>query len=72
MRPARIDPHAAEEIRHQEVSRMLGRMDFSPKEEKALERMSRSLVDELLRGPISDAMRRAGERQRSTAPRPER
>jgi glutamyl-tRNA reductase len=62
-------PRAAEEVRRQEVSRVLGRMDFSPEEGKALERMSRSLVDGLLRGPISEAMRCAGDQQRPTAPR---
>src|ERR687897_27058 len=42
VRPAGIDLRAAEEVRRQEVSRVLGRMDFSPEEGKALERMSRS------------------------------
>jgi glutamyl-tRNA reductase len=69
VRPAGIDLRAAEEVRRQEVSRVLGRMDFSPEEGKALERMSRSLVDGLLRGPISEAMRCAGDQQRPTAPR---
>ena len=45
---------SAERIRRQEVSRVLGRMALSPEEETAVERMSRSLVDKLLHGPISE------------------
>lgn len=47
---------SAERIRCQEVSRALGRMDLSPEEETAVEQMSRSLVDKLLRGPISEVV----------------
>jgi glutamyl-tRNA reductase len=57
-----------EVIRRHEVYRALKRMDLSCEEEEVVERMSRSLVDGLLRGPISEAMRRAGARQRLTAP----
>ncbi len=45
---------SAERIRRQEVSHTLARMALSPEEETAVERMSRSLVDKLLRGPISE------------------
>lgn len=47
---------SAERIRRQEVSRVLGRIDLSPEEETAVERMSRSLVYKLLRGPISEVI----------------
>ena len=60
---------SAEDVRRYEVYRALKRMDLSCEEEEVVERMSRSLVDRLLRGPISDAMRRAGARQSPTAPR---
>jgi glutamyl-tRNA reductase len=53
----------AERIRRHEVSRALKRMDLSSEEEEAVERLSRSLVDGLLRGPISDAFGRAGDQQ---------
>ncbi len=45
---------SAERIRRQEVSRALARMALSPEEETAVERMSRSIADKLLRGPISE------------------
>ena len=57
---------SAEVIRRHEVDRALKRMDLSCEQEDVVERMSRSLVEGLLRGPISDAMRRAGT---PTAPR---
>jgi glutamyl-tRNA reductase len=46
--------HGAEQIRRHELSRALERMDLSPEEEATLERMSRSLVNKLLHGPISE------------------
>ena len=46
--------HGAEQIRRHELSRALKDMDLSPEEEAALERMSRSLVNKLLHGPISE------------------
>ena len=46
--------HGAEQIRRHELSRVLKDMDLSPEEEAALERMSRSLVNKLLHGPISE------------------
>ena len=48
----------AEQIRHREVSRVLEKMDLSPEEEEAVERLSYSLVAKLLLDPISDAMAR--------------
>jgi glutamyl-tRNA reductase len=44
----------AERIRRHELSRALQRMDLSPEEAVAVERMSRSLVNKLLHGPISE------------------
>jgi glutamyl-tRNA reductase len=62
---------SAELIRRHEVYRAVKRLDLSREEEEAVERMSCSLVDKLIRGPISDAMRRAGDQQRPSAPRRE-
>ena len=44
----------AEKIRRHELSRALRRMDLSPTETEAVERMSHSLVNKLLHGPISE------------------
>jgi glutamyl-tRNA reductase len=55
----RAGQDAAEQIRRREVSRALGKVDLSPEEEEAVERMSRSLVGRLLHGPISRVMARA-------------
>ena len=44
----------AEKIRRHELSRALRRMDLSPAEAEAVERMSHSLVNKLLHGPISE------------------
>jgi len=44
----------AERIRRHELSRALGRMDLSPEEEEAVERMSHALVNKLLHGPIQE------------------
>jgi glutamyl-tRNA reductase len=44
----------AEQIRRHELSRALKKMDLSPEEEAAVERMSHSLVNKLLHGPISE------------------
>ena len=48
-------------MRRYEAYRALKRMDLSCEEEEAVEQLSRSLVDGLLRGPISEAMRCAGD-----------
>jgi len=53
MRPGQ---DSAEQIRRREVSRVLRKVDLSPEEEEAVERMSRSLVGRLLHGPISRVM----------------
>ncbi len=44
----------AERIRRHELSRALRRMELSPTEAEAVERMSHSLVNKLLHGPISE------------------
>jgi glutamyl-tRNA reductase len=44
----------AEQIRRHEVSRALKKMEVSPEEEKSIERMSHSLVNKLLHGPIAE------------------
>ena len=49
----------AERIRHHELSRALKKMDLSPEEAAAVERMSHSLVNKLLHGPISEIKTRA-------------
>ncbi len=49
----------AESIRRHELSRALKRLDLSPEEEKTLERMSQSLVNKLLHGPIQEIKARA-------------
>jgi glutamyl-tRNA reductase len=51
--------NSAEHIRRREVSRILKKMDLSPEEEEAIERLSHSLVAKLLPGPISEVMVRA-------------
>jgi glutamyl-tRNA reductase len=58
----------AEQIRRHELSRALQRMDLSPEEAEAVERMSRSLVNKLLHGPISElkALAEAGHPLEST------
>ena len=48
-----------EQIRCLEVTRILKKMNPSPEEAEAIERLSRLLVDKLLLGPISDAMTHA-------------
>ena len=58
--PTEVGRDSAEQIRRREVSRVLEKMNLSLAEEKAIERMSHSLVRELLRGPISEAVKRAG------------
>jgi hypothetical protein len=50
---------SAEQIRRHEVSRALRKIDLSPEEEEVIERLSRSLVDKLLHGPISTVIARA-------------
>jgi len=44
----------AEQIRRHELSRALKRMELSPEEEGSVERMSYSLVNKLLHGPIAE------------------
>ncbi len=58
--PTGVGRGSAEQIRRGEVSRTLKKMDLSPEGEEAVERLSHSLTGELLRGPISEVMKRAG------------
>lgn len=51
----------AERIRNHEFSRAIKKLDLSPEETEAVERMSHSLVNKLLHGPISDLKARARE-----------
>ena len=55
----RLGQNSAEQIRRHEVSRALRKVDLSPEEEEAIERLSHSLVAKLLLGPISEVMMRA-------------
>ena len=49
----------AEQIRRHELARALKRMDLSPEDEADVERMSHSLVNKLLHGPIQEIKARA-------------
>ncbi|MCA1719479.1 MAG: hypothetical protein LC781_22540 [Actinobacteria bacterium] len=49
----------AKAVRRREVSRALAGMTLSPEKEEAIERLSRSLVGRLLRGPVSKVGARA-------------
>jgi glutamyl-tRNA reductase len=49
----------AEKIRRHELSRALGRMELSPEEAAAVERMSHAMVNKLLHGPIQEIKARA-------------
>ncbi len=51
----------AEQIRRHEFSRVMKKMDLSSEEAEMVERMSHSLVNKLLHGPISDLKARAKE-----------
>jgi len=42
-----------ESIRAHEVRRLLSKLSLSPKQEEAIENLSRSLVEELVHGPIA-------------------
>ena len=57
-RPDLLGRVSAEQLRRREVSRILEKMDLSPEEEEAVERLSYSLVAKVLLGPISEAMAR--------------
>ena len=62
---------SAEQIRHRELSRALAKINLSPEEKKVIERLSHSLVDKLLRGPISGARAHAEIRKRSVTRDPD-
>ena len=54
--PMRVGRDSPEQIQRSEVSRALRKINLSPEEEEAIERLSRSLVGKLLHGPISRVM----------------
>jgi glutamyl-tRNA reductase len=45
--------HSVESIRAREIRRLLNKLGLSPEQEEAIENLSRSLVEELVRGPIA-------------------
>jgi glutamyl-tRNA reductase len=45
--------HSVESIRAREVRRLLNKLGLPPEQEEAIENLSRSLVKELVRGPIA-------------------
>lgn len=49
----------AEKVREHEISKALKRTDLSPEQAEVVEKMSRSLVNKLLHGPISEIKSRA-------------
>jgi glutamyl-tRNA reductase len=49
----------AEKVREHEISKALKKSDLSPEQAEAVEKMSRSLVNKLLHGPISEIKTRA-------------
>lgn len=49
----------AERIRNHEVSRAMNKLNLSPEEKKTIEKLSHSLVNKLLHGPISEIKNRA-------------
>jgi glutamyl-tRNA reductase len=51
--------NGAEQIRRHELARALDRMELSPEEAASVERMSHSLVNKLLHGPIQEIKARA-------------
>lgn len=53
---------SAEDLRRREISRLFCRLSFSSEEAEAIESLSRSLVAELLDGPIRETLLRSGIR----------
>jgi glutamyl-tRNA reductase len=45
--------HSVESIRAREVRRLLNKLSLPPEQEEAIENLSLSLVEELVRGPIA-------------------
>ena len=45
--------HSVESIRAREVRRLLNKLSLSPEQGEAIENLSLSLVEELVRGPIA-------------------
>jgi glutamyl-tRNA reductase len=45
--------HRVESIRAREVRRLLNKLSLPPEQEEAIEKLSLSLVEELVRGPIA-------------------
>ena len=58
-----MDEARAERIRRREVLRAIGRIKLSPGEERAIERLSRSLVARIVRDPICEARASVGVRR---------
>jgi glutamyl-tRNA reductase len=48
--------HGAESIRAREVRRLFNKLSLSPEQGEAIENFSRSLVEELVRGPIAKTL----------------
>jgi glutamyl-tRNA reductase len=48
--------HNVESIRVQEVRRLLNKLSPSPEQKEAIENLSRSLIEELVRGPIAKTL----------------
>ena len=64
----RLDPlgqHPAERIRREQLSRVVGKLDLSPEEEKTIERLSYSLVAGVLLGLVPEVVARARSRTSS-------
>ena len=45
--------HSVESIRAREIRHLLNKLSLSPEQKEAIENLSRSLVEELVRGPIA-------------------
>jgi glutamyl-tRNA reductase len=53
MRNLQDSVHSVESIRAREVRRLFNKLSLSPEQGEAVENFSRSLVEELVRGPIA-------------------
>jgi glutamyl-tRNA reductase len=59
--------HTVESIRSLEVRHLLNKLSLSPEQEEAIENLSRSLVEELVRGPIAKTIALVQEPRGSVA-----
>jgi len=57
-RHARDPHHGVEGVRAHEVRRLFSKISLSLEQTEAIENLSRSLVDELVHGPIAEAVAR--------------